>query len=81
MDGVPSVTLPLPPMTRIPTGGVRLCRVLAGITRTSYVQPATANYDVDLRHIFLSDWYHVSQTIERNISSLTADGFGLRFMN
>jgi FtsP/CotA-like multicopper oxidase with cupredoxin domain len=22
--------------------------------------PATANYDVDLGHVFLNDWYHVS---------------------
>lgn len=24
--------------------------------------PATANYDVDLGHVFLNDWYHVSET-------------------
>jgi FtsP/CotA-like multicopper oxidase with cupredoxin domain len=23
--------------------------------------PASANYDVDLGHVFLNDWYHVSQ--------------------
>lgn len=28
--------------------------------------PATANYDVDLSHIFLNDWYHVCLTLLRN---------------
>jgi hypothetical protein len=28
--------------------------------------PATANYDIDLGHVFLNDWYHVSQISKGN---------------
>lgn len=34
--------------------------------------PTTANYDVDLGHSILNDWYHVCLTILRNRTLLLA---------